>query len=131
MRFAPTASSSAAAIALKEAFETEAPNGARVSFEVSQCADGWNAPEVAPWLFAAANEASQLHFERDAAYMGEGGSIPFMAMLGAEFPSAQVLITGVLGPKSNAHGPNEFLDIPTGKRLTACVSHVLAQHHTR
>ena len=64
-------------------------------------------------------------------YMGEGGSIPFMAMLGDEFPSAQFLITGVLGPKSNAHGPNEFLDIPTGKRLTACVSHVLAQHHTR
>ena len=111
--------------------ESDPPNSAKVSFEVEQCADGWNAPEVAPWLFAAANEASQLHFERAAAYMGEGGSIPFMAMLGDEFPSAQFLITGVLGPKSNAHGPNEFLDIPTGKRLTACVSHVLAQHHTR
>jgi acetylornithine deacetylase/succinyl-diaminopimelate desuccinylase-like protein len=131
VRIAPTASSTAAALALKEALEADPPHGAKVRFEVGQCADGWNAPEVAPWLFAAANEASQLHFDRDSAYMGEGGSIPFMAMLGDEFPEAQFLITGVLGPKSNAHGPNEFLDIPTGKRLTACVSHVLAQHYTR
>ena len=131
IRTGPTASSSAAAIALKDALETDPPSGAKVTFEVGQCADGWNAPEVAPWLFEAANGASQLHFDRDAAYMGEGGSIPFMAMLGDEFPDAQFLITGVLGPKSNAHGPNEFLDIPTGKRLTACVSHVLAQHYTR
>ena len=131
VRIAPTASSSVAALALKEALESDPPSGAKVSFKIGQCADGWNAPELAPWLFAAANEASLLHFERDAAYMGEGGSIPFMAMLGDEFPKAQFLITGVLGPKSNAHGPNEFLDIPTGKRLTACVSHVLALHHTR
>ena len=131
IRTGPTASSSAAAIALKDALETDPPAGAKVSFEIGQCADGWNAPEVAPWLFEAANAASQMHFERDAAYMGEGGSIPFMAMLGDEFPGAQFLITGVLGPKSNAHGPNEFLDIPTGKRLTACVSHVLAEHYTR
>jgi hypothetical protein len=82
-------------------------------------------------LIDASNEASQMYFERDSAYMGEGGSIPFMAMLGDEFPEAQFLITGVLGPKSNAHGPNEFLDIPTGKRITACVTHVLTQHFKR
>ena len=63
--------------------------------------------------------------------MGEGGSIPFMGMLGEKFPKAQFLITGVLGPHSNAHGPNEFLDIATGKRLTACVAHVPHQHWLR
>ena len=131
IRIAPTASSSAAALALKEALETDPPHGAKVTFEVGQCAKGWNAPKAASWLIEASNEASQLHFERDSAYMGEGGSIPFMAMLGDEFPDAQFLITGVLGPKSNAHGPNEFLDIPTGKRITACVTHVLAQHYKR
>lgn len=131
VRIAPTAKSSVAALALKEAFETDPPHGARVRFELGQCADGWNAPELAAWLHEASNEASQLHFEREVAYMGEGGSIPFMAMLGDQFPDAQFLITGVLGPKSNAHGPNEFLDIPTGKRLTACVAHVIAKHYTR
>jgi acetylornithine deacetylase/succinyl-diaminopimelate desuccinylase-like protein len=131
VRIGPTASSSAAALALKEALEEDPPCGAKVSFEIGQCADGWDAPEFAPWLFESANQASQFHFERDAAYMGEGGSIPLMAMLSDQFPNAQFLITGLLGPKSNAHGPNEFLHIPTGKRLTACVSHVLAKHHNR
>ena len=62
--------------------------------------------------------------------MGEGGSIPFMGMLGEKFPEAQFLITGVLGPASNAHGPNEFLDIPMGKKLTCCVASVLEDHFT-
>ena len=63
--------------------------------------------------------------------MGEGGTIPFMGMLGEQFPRAQFLITGVLGPESNAHGPNEFLHISTGKRLTCCVAEVIAAHHAR
>jgi acetylornithine deacetylase/succinyl-diaminopimelate desuccinylase-like protein len=58
--------------------------------------------------------------------MGEGGSIPFMAMLGERFPAAQYLVTGVLGPGSNAHGPNEFLHLPSAERVTACVAEVLA-----
>jgi hypothetical protein len=54
-----------------------------------------------------------------------------MAMLGEAFPEAQFMITGVLGPKSNAHGPNEFLHIPYARRLTTCVSQVLADHCQR
>jgi di/tripeptidase len=60
--------------------------------------------------------------------MGEGGSIPFMGMLGEKFPKAQFLITGVLGPHSNAHGPNEFLHIPTGKKVSQVVASVVASH---
>ena len=70
----------------------------------------------------------RTHFGKPAMWMGEGGTIPFMAMLGAKFPQAQFLITGVLGPHSNAHGPNEFLHIDYAKRLTACVADVLAAH---
>ena len=61
--------------------------------------------------------------------MGIGGSIPFMSMLGERFPQAQFLITGVMGPGSNAHGPNEFLHLPTGVKVTACVAQVLADHY--
>jgi acetylornithine deacetylase/succinyl-diaminopimelate desuccinylase-like protein len=89
----------------------------------------WNAPELAPWLAESVDGASQAYFGKPAVYMGEGGSIPFMGMLGAKFPKAQFLITGVLGPHSNAHGPNEFLHIPTGKKLTASVARVIADHH--
>ena len=63
--------------------------------------------------------------------MGEGGTIPFMGMLGEKFPNTQFVITGVLGPHSNAHGPNEFLHIPTGKRVTSAVARLLAAHHDR
>ena len=80
------------------------------------------------WLGSAIDEASSLFYDKPAAAMGEGGTIPFMAMLGKHFPDAQFLITGVLGPHANAHGPNEFLHVPYAKKLTACVAFVLAAH---
>jgi len=94
-------------------------------------ADGWNAPPLSDWLEASLDAASKDYFGRDAVYMGEGGTIPFMGMLGEKFPEAEFLITGVLGPGSNAHGPNEFLDIPTGKKVTCCVARVLRDHYLR
>lgn len=92
-------------------------------------ASGWMAPEVAPWLEQALDDASMNYFKKPAVHMGEGWSIPFMGMLGKKFPEAQFLITGVLGPASNAHGPNEFLHIPTAKKLTCCVAEVIAKHY--
>ena len=101
---------------------------AKVTFEGGTQSAGWDAPEMAPWLEKTLDAASQRHFGKPAMYMGEGGTIPFMYMLGEKFPRAQFCITGVLGPASNAHGPNEFLHIPTAKKLTKCVAEVLAEH---
>lgn len=92
---------------------------------------GWDAPATEPWLADAVGEASVAAFGQPPGALGIGGSIPFMAMLGHRFPSAQFLVTGVMGPESNAHGPNEFLDLPTARRVTACVADVLAAHATR
>ena len=131
MRLPPTVDGEQATIFMKETLEAEPPLNAQVTFEPDHGATGWNAPEVAPWLEASLNKASQAAFGKDAMYMGEGGTIPFMAMLGESFPQAQFVITGVLGPKSNAHGPNEFLHIPYAKKLTTCVAQVLADHHRR
>jgi acetylornithine deacetylase/succinyl-diaminopimelate desuccinylase-like protein len=128
VRIPPTCDTELAANALKNALEINPPFGAHVQFHVEETGSGWNAPTEIPWLSQAASDASKTFFGKDAAYMGEGGSIPFMGMLGKKFPESQFLITGVLGPKSNAHGPNEFLHIPTGKKLTACVAHVIAMH---
>jgi len=105
--------------------------GAKVAVDFHQPAQGWNAPELAPWLDEAINEASETFFGKPALYMGEGGSIPFMGMLGEKFPKAQFAITGVLGPKSNAHGPNEFLHVDYAKKLTGCVAHILEKHLER
>lgn len=131
MRLPPTVDGESATRKMKETLEADPPNNAVVSFDPDHAATGWNAPEVAPWLEDSLQKASQAVFNKDAMYMGEGGTIPFMAMLGESFPQAQFVITGVLGPKSNAHGPNEFLHIPYARKLTTCVAQVLADHHRR
>jgi acetylornithine deacetylase/succinyl-diaminopimelate desuccinylase-like protein len=110
---------------MKELLESNPPYGAHVSFEAEKGGAGWVAPKVAPWLEQSLERASQTYFGKGVMTFGEGGSIPFMGMLGAKYPDAQFLITGVLGPHSNAHGPNEFLDIEYAKKLTACVAQVL------
>jgi acetylornithine deacetylase/succinyl-diaminopimelate desuccinylase-like protein len=130
-RLPPTVDPQKAAEAVKAALEKDPPYGAKVSFEVESSMGGWNAPSNEPWLDAAIQSASKACFGADAMYMGTGGSIPFMAMLSEKFPGVQFVVTGVLGPQSNAHGPNEFLDIETGKKVTACVSHIVAAHARR
>ncbi len=126
-RVPPTCHVDTAAKAIKKALEVDPPYNAQVNCNIEETGPGWNAPAVAPWLDEALHEASNTYFGKPAMYLGEGGSIPFMGMLGEKFPEAQFLITGVLGPKSNAHGPNEFLHIPMGKNITCCVAHVLAK----
>jgi len=131
LRIPPLVDGERAASELKRILEADPPEGAKVVFDADQGASGWSAPPTAEWLHAAVNAASQAHYGRAAAMMGEGGTIPFMAMLGKHFPRAQFLITGVLGPKSNAHGPNEFIHVPYAKKLTSCVAQVLAAHARR
>jgi acetylornithine deacetylase/succinyl-diaminopimelate desuccinylase-like protein len=127
LRLPPTVDGQQATAQLKRLLETNPPYGARVTFDADCGATGWNAPAMAPWLARAVDEASRASFGREAAWMGEGGTIPFMSLLGAKFPRAQFLITGVLGPRSNAHGPNEFLHIDCVKKLSAAVASIVTQ----
>ena len=129
LRLPPTLDGKRAGELLKDVLLKNPPNGAKVELELEKASTGWNAPAQSPWLTDAIEAASQAAFGKPAMYMGEGGTIPFMGMLGEKFPGAQFMITGVLGPHSNAHGPNEFLHIPMGKRVTHCVSHVIAEHY--
>jgi acetylornithine deacetylase/succinyl-diaminopimelate desuccinylase-like protein len=131
LRLPPTCDAAAAARALEALLLTDPPYRAQVRFEPEQAMGGWNAPPESPWLAESIERASRAFFGRPAGYMGEGGSIPFIGMLAARFPAARFLVTGVLGPQSNAHGPNEFLHIPTAKRLTAAVARVLLDHVRR
>ena len=130
-RLPPTCNADEAADAVKEILDADTPPLCKVEFEVESTMAGWDAPPVAEWLEASMQKASQAFFGKPSMYMGTGGTIPFMGMLGEKFPDAQFLITGLLGPKSNAHGPNEFLHIETGKRLTSCVAQVLEDHYQR
>jgi len=130
-RLPPTLDANLAADAVKKAFEADPPAFAKVRFNVESTMAGWNAPAIAEWLEESMNKASDAFFDKPSVYMGTGGTIPFMGMLGEQFPEAQFLITGLLGPNSNAHGPNEFLHIEKGKKLTCCVAAVLEDHFNR
>ncbi len=131
VRIPPTLDANQAEQKIENLLVSDPPYGAHVTFNFEKGATGWNAPVTDPWLEQSMNRASESFFGREVAYHGEGGSIPFMGMLGERFPEAQFLITGVLGPNSNAHGPNEFLHLRTARNVSACVAHVVADFHTR
>ncbi len=126
LRLPPTLDAQKAAKDLKTWLEKDPPYKAQVEFHIEDAASGWNAPPTSEILESILQEASQLYYQKEALAMGEGGSIPFMGMIGEAFPKAQFVITGVLGPNSNAHGPNEFIHLEYAKRLTACMHHTLA-----
>ena len=129
LRLPPTADAPRAAQRVKEVLEAEPPYGARVTFSTGERpGSGWDAPVMADWLRDSVTRAARAYFNAPPMFDGLGGSIPFMSMLGERFPQAQFLVTGVMGPGSNAHGPNEFIDLPTGVKVTACVAQVLADH---
>lgn len=131
LRLPPITDPKLAGAALKSLLERDPPYGAEVTFEPESASPGWNAPAFAPWLEKSIDEASQDVFGKGAVHVGSGGTIPFMGMLGEQFPETQFLITGVLGPQSNAHGPNEFLHIDYAKKITVCVARVLEDHAKR
>jgi acetylornithine deacetylase/succinyl-diaminopimelate desuccinylase-like protein len=127
LRLPPLVDAAAAVQELKTLLEDNAPYQAVVTFESSGAASGWNAPSTTPWFERALNAASLAHFGAPVGYIGQGGTIPLMNMLSRGFPTAQMMVCGVLGPRSNAHGPNEFLHVPYARRLTAAVAEVMAQ----
>jgi acetylornithine deacetylase/succinyl-diaminopimelate desuccinylase-like protein len=127
VRLPPSVDAERAAQRMKLLLETDPPYGARVRFDVDNAGTGWNAPPTAPWLKQALEQASTAMFGPEPVWMGEGGGIPFISMLGERFPRAQFVITGVLGPQSNAHGPNEFLLIDYAKKLTGVIAQVVSQ----
>lgn len=129
MRLPPLVCPQKASMAMQKTLTEVPPYEARVAFRIDDGAQGWHAPLMPEWLAKAADEASMAFYNKPAAYIGEGGTIPFMGMLGQKFPQAQFMITGVLGPHSNAHGPNEFLHLDMVKKLTSCVSYVLYCHY--
>jgi len=131
LRTPPLVDAHLASQQLKTLLEDNAPYNAKVTFHPdgragALGATGWNAPELSPWLEDVLNAASRAHYGAPVGYIGQGGTIPLMNMLQQGFPKAQMMVCGVLGPKSNAHGPNEFLHIGYGKKLTAAVAQVIA-----
>ncbi|MBW2370142.1 MAG: peptidase dimerization domain-containing protein, partial [Deltaproteobacteria bacterium] len=130
-RFPPGVDIEAAKRGITELVTTNPPYGARVSLDWNLSCDGWNAPHTAHWFEKAMERASNIYFGKPPMFFGLGGAIPFINMLNDRYPTAQFLVSGVLGPGANAHGPNEFLHIPAAKKLTCCVAQIIHDHANR
>jgi acetylornithine deacetylase/succinyl-diaminopimelate desuccinylase-like protein len=128
MRIPPNSNAKETADEMKQLLEENPPYHAKVNFSIKGITNGWNAPEHPEWLEQAFSDASDSFFGKEPLFMGEGGSIPFMNLLSRKYPEAKFMVSGILGPNANAHGPNEFLHIPSVKKLTCCVAWVLAKH---
>ncbi|MER5394872.1 M20/M25/M40 family metallo-hydrolase [Saccharopolyspora sp. NPDC002686] len=130
-RLPPTADPAAALRAVQEKLSTDVPYGAKVTFGHTEAGLGWNAPELAPWLSTALDQAGDEVFGAEWRTMGLGGSIPFMGLLQDAYPEAQFVVTGALGPDSNAHVPDESLNLPFAAKITSAISYVLDAHANR
>ncbi|HKN96879.1 MAG TPA: M20/M25/M40 family metallo-hydrolase [Pseudonocardiaceae bacterium] len=129
-RLPPTVDSSRAQAALRKALTTDVPYGAQIELSGVESADGWNAPAVAPWLRVALDDAADGVFGAPWRTIGLGGSIPLMGLLQQQYPAAQFVVTGVLGPGSNAHVPDESLHLDYARRVTEAIALILAAHAT-
>ena len=128
IRTPPTLNAADAAKIVKEILEKDPPYGAKVQCQITKSGSGWSSPILVPWLDKAVNDASTEIYGKPYLALGEGGSIPFMGLLGERYPAAQFVVTGVLGPNSNAHGPNEFLEIEFSRKITNCVASIITAH---
>jgi acetylornithine deacetylase/succinyl-diaminopimelate desuccinylase-like protein len=126
-RLPPNVDAQRAGDAVMAALSADVPSSAEVSVSL-HAADGWVIPPLAPWLARALDEASHDAFGRAPGFVGEGGSIPFLASLAKRYPGVQFVATGVLGPQSNAHGIDEMLDLPTAVGVTNAVITVLGAY---
>lgn len=129
LRTPPLVDSDKALDAMAKMLLKDPPYGAKVEFEKDVAGSGCATPELKPWLTKALEDGSMMAFNKTFGCMGMGGSIPFIGMLIKTYPNAQFIVTGILGPKSNAHGPDEFLHIPYVKGLTFSMARVLGEHY--
>ena len=126
-RLPPTKPVEEAKKIIEKVLTTNVPYGATAKIDFPAAAKGWSAPVYSTFLRDIIDSSVDAVFKKPKLAIAEGGSIPLMGLFSEMFPEAQFVVTGVLGPESNAHGPNEFLHIPYVKKLTTCMALILAK----
>lgn len=129
IRLPPTLDPKKAEEAVRRILLSNPPYGAHVSIDDIHAAGGWASLPFKQWTTQAFDKAAQTYFGRPAQYLGEGGTIPFLGLLQRKFPEAQFCVTGILGPKSNAHSIDEGFPIEFAKKLTCCISTIVSEHY--
>lgn len=127
MRLPPGCNPAQATAAIEKAMTTDVPYNLKVECHGGHEGSGWCMKDLEPWLDTSMRKAGADFFDgKDTGTYGMGGSIPFLSELGAMYPAATILALGLIGPKANAHAPNECINLTYAKKLTCALSHLIA-----
>lgn len=110
MRIAPGQDPEAAREALVAHLEAAVPWGAEITVTPGAIGDAF-ALDTSNDASMTFKEAFRIAYGNDTVEMGVGGSIPFVAAFEEAYPEASILLTGVMDPTSQIHGPNESQSI--------------------
>jgi acetylornithine deacetylase/succinyl-diaminopimelate desuccinylase-like protein len=129
-RVAPGQTGEDAYGALERHLRTRAPFGAELTFSETDLGNGFLV-DTSGWAVSLTRDAMRDGYGVDPVDLGVGGSIPFIADLVREFPTAQILVTGVEDPHSRAHSPNESLHLDTFRHAVATEALLLTRMNAR
>lgn len=125
IRLPPTANAKSIETKCREIMTSNPPFNCKITLSNVEAGYGWAAKELPDVLKDSFNKSSKTLFGREFFCFGEGGSIGFIHDLGELYPDCQMLVTGVLGPKTNAHCPNECLNIDYTEKITVALAHTI------
>ena len=110
MRVAPGGDAAEHLAALTRHLEQHTPWGAQVTVTPGDVGEPYAIDPSGP-VYDAARDAFRQAWGNDAIDAGVGGSIPFIAAFASAFPDAEILVTGVEDPETQAHSINESLHL--------------------
>jgi acetylornithine deacetylase/succinyl-diaminopimelate desuccinylase-like protein len=126
LRIPPSKNSKEAKEQIENFFsKVKVPHNAKFSYNVYKSGTGFECPSYSKSVLEVINKAGNETFDKPVLYYGEGGSIPFLNDIKNVFPKAQFIVTGVLGPESNAHGPDEMLHLGFLENLVVTMGKIL------
>ena len=107
---------------IKEVLSTDVPFSYKVSFNRPDLSNGWNSHLYSDYLIKTLEESVNEIYNWKPVFKGNGGAIPFVEILAAKLPKAELLVTGASLPDDNAHGPNENLDMISWRNVTSTLA---------
>lgn len=125
MRLPPNMDAHKANQHVKDKLTTDVPHNCKVEIHGDHNGNGWCMKDPEPWFHEVMNSASKNFYGKEYGSYGMGGSIPFLAQLGGLYANTFIVALGVLGPQSNAHAPDECINLAFAKKLTQCMSHLI------
>ena len=126
IRTPPTLSKEKAKKTIEKILTENIPYNAKVKVDFPALVDGWILKKLDSKINESFMKSSMFLFGSECYNLGSGITIPFVNMLNEKYKNCNMFVSGLLGPKSNAHSPNECLNIDYSIKLTVALAHLIS-----